>query len=476
MGAVLPQVHPGNQEKVVAYYSRVLSAPERCYCVTRRELLAIVKAVKHFHVYLYGRKFLLRTDHAALRWLLSFQQPEGLVARWIERLQQYDFTVEHRSGAKHQNADALSRRPCLQDACRHCDRLESLEQSNTTTADVPIASPLPVAAISLGHESHSPREIRVKQLNDADIKPVIKWMEENVEKPPWEVIAPHSQTTKVYCAQWQSLKLTDGVLYRIWETPSGDATVVQLVLPKSMRHEVLQQLHNAKTSGHLGVAKTLGRLRERFYWVKCRQDVQEWCRNCDICAQKRGPQKKIVAPLKIVNVGAPMERIAIDVLGPLPMTEAGNKYILIIADYFTKWVEAFPLPNQEAKTVADKLVNEVICRFGVPLMIHSDQGGNFESALFAEVCQLLDIQKTRTTPYHPQSDGMVERYNRTLEMQLSKFADYNQKDWDVHIPMLLMAYRSAIHYTSGCTPAKLMLGRDLKLPIDLIHGRPQWRF
>ena len=199
----------------------------------------------------------------------------------------------------------------------------------------------------------------------------------------------------------------------------------------------------------------------------------EWCRNCDICAQKRGPQKKIVAPLKIVNVGAPMERIAIDVLGPLPMTEAGNKYILIIADYFTKWVEAFPLPNQEAKTVADKLVNEVICRFGVPLMIHSDQGGNFESALFAEVCQLLDIQKTRTTPYHPQSDGMVERYNRTLEMQLSKFADYNQKDWDVHIPMLLMAYRSAIHDTSGYTPAKLMLGRDLKLPIDLIYGRPE---
>ena len=105
-------------------------------------------------------------------------------------------------------------------------------------------------------------------------------------------------------------------------------------------------------------------------------------------------------------------------------------------------------------------------------MIHSDQGRNFESVLFAEVCQLLDIQKTQATPYHPQSDGMVERCNSTLEIQLSKFADYNQKDWDVHISMLLMAYRSAIYDTSGCTPAKLMLGRDLKLPIDLIYGRP----
>ena len=255
------------------------------------------------------------------------------------------------------------------------------------------------------------------------------------------------------------------MLYRIWETPSGDASIMQLVLPKSLRCEVLQQLHNTRTSGHLGVAKTLGRIRERFYWVKCRQDVQEWCRNCD--------RKKIRAQLKTFNVGSPMERIAIDVLGPLSTTEGGNKYILIIADYFTKWVEAFPLPNQEARTVADKLVNEVVCRFGIPLIIHTDQGRNFESALFAEICQLLDIKKTRTTPYHPQSDGMVERFNRTLEMQLSKFADYNQKDWDVHIPFLLMVYRSAVHDTSGCTPAKLMLGRDLKMPIDLIFGRPE---
>ena len=137
-----------------------------------------------------------------------------------------------------------------------------------------------------------------------------------------------------------------------------------------------------------------------------------------------------------------MERIAIDVLGPLPTTEAGNKYILVIADYFTKWVEAFPLPNQEAKTVADKLVNEVVCRFGIPLIIHTDQGRNFKSALFTEMCQLLDIQKTRTTPYHPQSDGMVERFNGTLEMQLSKFVDYNQKVWDLHWGALVASWLS----------------------------------
>ena len=121
--------------------------------------------------------------------------------------------------------------------------------------------------------------------------------------------------------------------------------------------------------------------------------------------------------------------------------------------------------------MAEILVKEVVCRFGVPQQIHSHQGRNFESALFAEICQLLGIKKTRTTPYHPQSDGMVERFNRTLETQLSKFADENQEDWDLHIPFLLMAYRSANHETTGYSPTMMMLGREPKPPIDLMFGR-----
>ena len=127
-------------------------------------------------------------------------------------------------------------------------------------------------------------------------------------------------------------------------------------------------------------------------------------------------------------VGTPMERLALDVLGPLPCTRMGNKHILIVADYFSKWVEAFPMPNQEACTVADLFVKEVVCRFGVPLLIHSDQGRNFESAVLTEMCQMLGMHKTRTTAYHPQSDGMVERFNGTLEDQLAKFVDYHQRD------------------------------------------------
>ena len=128
--------------------------------------------------------------------------------------------------------------------------------------------------------------------------------------------------------------------------------------------------------------------------------------------------------------------------------------------------------NQEATTVAEILVRKVISRFGVPLSLHSDQGRNFESTVFSEMCRLLGVKKTHTTPLHPQSDCMVERFNRTLEAQLSKFVDQHQRDWDEHVPLLLMAYRTSAHDTTGVTPAKMIMGRDLRRPIDLFIGRP----
>ena len=123
--------------------------------------------------------------------------------------------------------------------------------------------------------------------------------------------------------------------------------------------------------------------------------------------------------------------------------------------------------------MAETLVKNFVCRFAVPLIIHSDQGRNFESLVFSEMCRVLGIHKTRTTPLYSQSDRMVEWFNHTIKDQLSKFVDDNHKDWDTHVPLLLMAYRTAVHDTTGCTPAQLMMGRDLRLPIDLLIGRPE---
>ena len=481
VGAVLSQVQNG-QERAIAYYSQVMSRPEQQYCTTRKELLAVVKAVKHFHPYLYGRSFVLRTDHAALRWLFSFRLPEGQIACWLEHLQQYDFRIEHRPGRNHGNADALSRRPCGHTSCKHCEQMENREKSQreaeSASNDPRVLESLKVATVSvvpadLANEfpwTHT--DLLEAQLQDPEIGPVVKWKNEGT-RPPWPTVAPYSEDTKVYWSQWDSLCLKEDVLYRIWENPAGNRQILQLLLPKKLRPQVLHALHNTETGGHFGIHKTLGRVRERFYWCQCRRDTEAWCRSCDLCASRKGPPKKIRAPMAQYNVASPMERLAVDVMGPLPVTESGNRYLLIAMDYFSKWPEAYALPNQEATTVAEVLVKELVCRFGVPLYIHSDQGRNFESAVFGEMCNLLGMTKTRTTPLHPQSDGMVERFNRTLEAQLSMFVEDHQKDWDQLVPLMLMAYRTAVHETTGCTPASLMFGRDLKLPIDILYGRPE---
>ncbi|GFY29300.1 retrovirus-related Pol polyprotein from transposon 412 [Trichonephila clavipes] len=370
VGAVLSQEIDG-QERVVAYWSKCLSKPERNYCVTRKELLAIVKAIEHFHHYLYGQKFLLRTDHASLTWLMNFRNTEGQVARWIQRLNEYYFDIRHRKGSSHGNADALSRRPCPEN-CRHCSRVETkydyaIRQITTSTATPP--------------DPWSDEKVREDQMADPDIKPLIEFMESSSNKPSWQDISAYSPTTKQYWALWNSLHLRNGVLYRKFESEDGKTFRWQLVLPRSRIPEVLKELHGSPTGGHFGVMKTLHRVRERFCWGKVRADVEQWCKSCDACSARKGPKIRSRGKLHRYNVGAPFERIAFDILGPLPRTASGNKYLLVVMDYFTKWPEVYPIPDQEAPTVAEAVVQHWISRYGVPLQLHSDQGRNFVSAV-----------------------------------------------------------------------------------------------
>ncbi|GBM74824.1 Transposon Ty3-I Gag-Pol polyprotein [Araneus ventricosus] len=460
IGAVLSQ-KIGNEECVIAYFSKSLGKPERNYCVTRKELLAIVKSIEHFHHYLYGRKFLLRTDHASLRWLLNFREPEGQIARWIQRLQEYDFEIQHRKGTSHGNADALSRRPC-KESCKHCTNAEKKFGMETAIS----------VKVLTTEDVWSSSEVQKAQLEDPAIKPILERKLNSEDRPSWQEIAPESPATKRYWALWDSLHLKDGVLYRKWESDDGSSCRWQLILPKSRIQEVLRETHDSASGGHFGVMKTLSKTRERFYWDRLRADVEKWCRECHACGARKGPKTRTKGRLQRYNVGAPFERMALDILGPLPVTAKGNRYVLVLMDYFTKWPEAIPIPDQEASTVAEELVRAWISRYGVPMILHSDQGTNFNSALFTELCKLLGILKTRTTALHPESDGMVERFNRTILNHLSLFVSKNQTDWDTHLPLFLLAYRSADHEATGCTPADMLFGRTLRLPCDILFGRP----
>ena len=467
IGGVLAQVGPEG-ERVVAYYSSSLSREQRRYCVTRRELLAVVESIKHFRYYLTGAHFTVRTDHAALQWLLAFREPEGQVARWLEFLQAFDFRVEHRAGTRHQNADALSRRPCAADGCSHCARREARE-AEVLGDRLEVVSQAVVVCQAL--EEVGSADWAREQNKDPDLRPALCWVRAQ-SRPSWEEVTSASIATKGLWEHFDSLRLEQGVLQRAWVEPTTGEVRWRVVVPRGMQELVLKAMHGTAGSGHFGAAKTLARLRQSFYWGRQARDVKDFCRRCDECTAQKGPSGTSRAPLQQRRAGAPMERVAVDIVGPFPLSDRGNRYVLTAMDYFTKWPEAYAIPDQEAETVCNALVEGMFSRFGVPEELHSDQGRNFESRVFACMCEKLGIYKTRTTPLHPQSDGLVERFHRTMKDQLAIATSQHQRDWDDHLPMVLMAYRSAVQTSSGCSPALLMLGRELRTPAMLAVGMP----
>ena len=571
IGAVLSQRQDG-QERVIAYGSKALSKEERNYCVTRRELLAVVHFVEAYRYYLYGRPFLIRTDHSSLRWMLRQKEPKDQLARWIQRLAVFQFVIEHRPGAKHGNADGMSRKCFRGGVCFHPTQVEmespappgtltSSEELRSEQQDVPeplrafigeyLASDVSATARSVslprnqtvlsrdvaspadsgkadkfsGADTHvrvavlrakkdmrmrrparkrsGPRtdpagpsspsgptdtspdsqalpagltlaQVAQQQQDDPDLRYIRGRLEAGLTRPEKQEISPLSPAVKYWCARWNQLEVRDGLLKYRWEPKRmGDPVTWKVIAPKTLHETIMTYVHDLKSAGHLGVARTWEKAtRSPFLWSGMRADVSRWVRRCQLCQQRKPPAARKRAKMVTYQVGAPWERIAADVAGPFPLTANGNRYILIVQDYFSKWVEIFPMANQTAETVATLLVDQVFARFGCCREFHSDRGTNFTSLVMREVNRLFGVTKTLTTSHHPRGDGMVERQNRTFEGMLSLWTNTHQDDWDVHIPLLAMAYRSSPHETTGETPNMVNFGREVTLPVDLLLAAP----
>ncbi len=379
------------------------------------------------------------------------------------------------------NADSLSRLPC--GGCDHCtkrdtqdkDKLVSDPKKGNNASDIHCGCD---SKSDTDHDkcnwmdSKSPTEIATAQQTDHMIATIFSWLTVG-QRPSWQEISHLGPELKTYWAKWSQLHLKDGVVYRSWTSDTKlEDRVDKLVLPKDYHDKVFKMLHEDPVCGHLSFTRTMKRFRNRFYWVGYKEDIRLWCSMCNQCQQGDNQQKKPKAPLKQCRAGAILERVALDILGPLPVTERGNRYILVIVDYFSRWTEAFALANIEAETVTRVFVEQFICRYGVPRQVHTDQGRQFESAVFQQVCEYLDVDKSRTTPGHPQSNGMVERFNRTLRAMLTKHVSGDQRDWDVKLPLVMLAYRSSEHESTGMSPSMMMFGREVELPVDLLFGKP----
>ena len=458
LGAVLSQVQEG-RERVVAFGSRVLSKTEKNYCVTRRELLAVVTFVRFFKQYLLGRNFLIRTDHSCLRWLRHTPEPIGQQARWCSILEEFDFEIEHRPGKSHGNADALSRRPC-----RQCGAGE-----DRVPGQVRAVKPVPLIPVVQGLDQE---QMAKDYETDPQLAEFYNLKSTCEECPAITDRSGFSGVTKTLCMEWDRFKIEDGVLFRKWWVFGKGSDRWQLIPPSFCREKILDVVHAGFGGGHLGVRKMRARLQQQCFWPGWQRDVESFCSRCPACASYfRGtPPRR--GKLQLAPVGEPWERLAIDITGPHPVSATGFRFLLTGIDLFTKWAFAIPCRNHEAQTVARLLVEQVFTIFGPPAQLLSDRGPEFESNLMKELCIGFGIDKIRTTAYKPSTNGAVERFHRTLNSMLGKVISRSQRDWDLHVPYVLSAYRSSVHEATGFSPNYLMFGRELRVPIELVVGFP----
>lgn len=410
IGGVLEQ-----EGRVIAYASRILNKAEQKYSTYELEALAIVFVLKTWRHYLIGNTFVLYTDHEPLKWLLSHKIGNSKVARWLLTIQEFDFLVEYRKGSDNKNADALSR-ICL------LTEVESL---------------LPDT------------KLKSEQLMDKNINEVIN----NVKTNNWNKSnLANGIITKFYKIRHQ-LVVIDGILHRKYSRYPDEPIKCYKIIPDGLKKDLISHCHDSMLSCHLGHDKTLDKILRIGYWPGVYSDTWKYVNECEKCAMANRSQHK--APLTQVCCGKAWDIISIDILELPKFSE--NNYLLVCQDFFTKWLEAIPIKNQNSNTIVDALMN-IFCRLGFPRKIHSDQGRNFESWLFKEMCSKIGIEKSRTTPYHPQGNGLVERANRSIIGMLRKTLE-KEHDWENSIKFVTYAYNTSRHSSTLFSPYELMFGR-----------------
>ena len=451
LGAVLCQEQDDGTIRPIAYASRTLQKHERNYGISELEALAVVWATKHFHVYLYGHKCKVLTDHSALKSLLNTPHPSGKLARWGLALQELDLTIEYRPGKQNSAADALSRIPLDTDTN---SVIETVSQETALKPREAIVATLQ----SVPSRQEEECEWHKLQAVDGEFTDLITFMKTgNLPTTDFE-----ARRALLISDRYTVL---DDPLY--YTQPDGR---LQLAVPRDQRQKIIEEAHGGVMAGHLREMKTYSQLQKHYWWPNMRADIRKWCLSCLVCASHRvGRAQK--PPLSPIPVAGPFDCIGVDII-QFPCSYDGNKYALVFMDYLTKWPEVFAIADQKAETVAQALV-EVVSRHGVPAKLLSDRGANFLSDLLHELYLLLGIKKVNTSAYHPQTDGLVERFNRTLTDMLAKTVDHCGRDWDRRIPYVLYAYRTSMQESTQESPFYLLYGRDARLPTEAALATPR---
>ena len=425
LGAVLLQ-QCSDASRPIAYASRSLTPAERNYSTTERECLAIVWAVGKFRPYVFGKPVRVVTDHHSLCWLSGLKDPTARLARWVLKLQEFDLSIVYKNGSRHKDADALSRYP-------------SLSQTETV-----------IGAVTSLLDLRSRDDLITLQRDDPFCMHVL------------DAIRVRSGPRRFN----RCFALRDALLYRVGF--KLNTSFFRLVIPASLRISILETCHDDCLSGHLGFAKTYARIVSRYYWPKLSASVRNYVRSCLKC-QQRKPGNCSVGLLQSVPIPSfPFVCIGMDFLGPFPRSSSGNRYILVCLDYLTRFAETMAFPRATGSSAAFFFLHRVVLRHGVPQRVITDRGKAFISHTFKGTLQQANSLHRKTSAYHPQSNGLVEKFNRTLTDMLSMYINVSHTNWDDLLPFVTFAYNSAVQSSTGFTPFRLLYGRDPPMPLDTL--------
>lgn len=438
LGGILLQTHPDDTQRVVAFASRMTNQAEKNYPIPEIEALAIVFSLTKFRTYVVGTKFKVYTDHCALCWMVSKKNLSQRLTKWALMLQDYDFSVVYKSGKNHKDADCLSR--CPVDAPESEQTLESKLSFDFTNVIQTLAN------------------IQNLQTSDPKLRSIIELCSKN-NKNEREV------------KRVKDFAYKDGVLYRIRNDPGGPILVV--AIPRTMSKQVLAACHDDPFGGHLGVHKTYDKIKTRFYFPGMGKYVNKYVKTCARCQERKRAPFMPPGLLQPITVGGVCERYGIDILGPFPKSYKDNKYVVVATEYLTRFAIARALPDATTALIAMFVVEDLICTFGCPREILSDRGVQFRSNLMRDLLNYVQIKAKFTTAYHPQCNGLTERYNKTLVEMISKYIEKSQREWDRMLHLLMFAYNCSVNRTTGFTPFHLMYGREPVLPIERRLELPQ---
>ncbi|XP_003731307.2 uncharacterized protein K02A2.6-like [Strongylocentrotus purpuratus] len=439
IGAVLSQTIDGSV-RPVAFASRALSDTERKYSTGEREALACIYACEHWHMYLYGRKFTLRTDHQALTTLLSTSGSGHRplrIYRWSDRLHQYDFKVEYLAGSRNRVADMLSRTPNA-NSNRDSHARSDIEDDVEDYVLMVISH---VTAKLVTRE-----QLKTESAADATLQKVCHYLQTAWPREISEDLVPY------HCVRNELAIFDDTCIAR----------GTRAVIPKSLQHRVLQTAHES----HPGVVKMKQRCREAIWWPAIDRRVEDLVRSCEACtlSEKTQPRPAPLQPTPWPK--KPWQQLQVDIFGEVQAAPQSQRFLLVVHDLHSKWPEIAATSSVTTTSVIS-ILEKMFTKWGLPESITTDNGPQFTSEQFEEFLAVNGIQHRLTTCYNPQSNGGVERFNRVIKESLkANLAD--GMTFDKAIQTLLRTYRSTPHSLTGKTPAELMLGRNLRMPFNIL--------